>query len=66
MEITMKCNRRIHERAHLFVRDDRLSGNVEGEMVPSAARLFHQRGRWLTFDLGFTRSYVKDRMDVSR
>jgi len=53
----MKCKRRIHERAHLFVLDDRLSRDVEGEMVPSVARLFHQRGCWLTF--GSPRFYKK-------
>lgn len=43
VEVTMRCERRIHECAHLFDLDDRLSRNVEGEMVPSVARFFHQR-----------------------
>lgn len=65
VEVTMKCERRIHECAHLFDLDDRLSRNVEGEMVPSVARLFHQPLAHTRVS-GSTRSYVRDRTDVSR
>jgi len=42
-EVTMKRERGIHERAHLSTLDDRLSTDVEGEMVAGlVARLFHQ------------------------
>lgn len=46
-EITVKSERRIHECAHLFALDDRLSRNVEGEMVPSGCAPFSPASRWL-------------------